>query len=137
LAETKRRQRNTVIRPDGKKVNVVPKTGHLFVCADACCCGRVEDGNPPVPREALQREWEGRRVRNDVHLTIGGCLGPCDLANVAMLLFDGRSIWLHSFSTEEQVIALYDYVDAMLAAGSYLEPPPELAPFVFNGFDWP
>ena len=41
-------------------------------------------------------------------LTIGGCLGPCALANVALLLFDGRALWLHSMNTEARVLALYD-----------------------------
>ena len=133
----RRRRRNIVTRPDGKKVNVVPKIGHLFVCADACCCGHTEQGLPPVPLDALQSGWEGRRLRNDVHLTIGGCLGPCDLANVAMLLFDGRSVWFHSFHTEQQVASLYDYIERMLDQQSYLPPPPELAEFQFNAFDCP
>ena len=70
--------------------------GQLFVCATGCCCGRTEDGFAPVPTETFHREWERRRLRNVVHLTIGGCLGPCALANVALLLFDGQAQWFHS-----------------------------------------
>ena len=62
----------------------------------ACCCGRVQDGYAPVPRDLYHAEWERRGLRNRVHLTIGGCLGPCALANVVMLLFDGRQAWFHS-----------------------------------------
>jgi cobaltochelatase CobN len=130
------RGRNLVVRADGREINVVRKTGHLFVCSDACCCGRVDSGNPPVPLKQLQAEWENRKIRNQVHLTTGGCLGPCELANVAMLLFAGQSLWLHSFHTPEQVTALYDHIDAMLAADAFLPTPPALEPYEFNGFDW-
>ena len=129
-------RRSRVVREDGKPINVLGKKGHLFVCADACCCGQPDSGNPPVPLKQLQTEWEQRKLRNDVHLTTGGCLGPCELANVAMLLFDGEPVWLHSFHTPEQVTALYDYVEAMLEADSSLPVPPSLQPYAFNAFDW-
>ena len=129
-------RRNQVTRGDGKQINVVGKKGHLFVCADACCCGRLDSGNPPVPLKQLQVEWEQRKLRNEVHLTTGGCLGPCELANVAMLLFEGDSVWLHSFHTPEQVTSLYDYIEAMLAAQSFLPVPPSLKPYAFTAFDW-
>ncbi|PYO28176.1 MAG: hypothetical protein DMD86_16765 [Candidatus Rokuibacteriota bacterium] len=85
------RRRNLVLRPDGRPVNVARPRGHLFVCASGCCCGRTEDGFAPVPAETFHREWERRRLRNIVHLTIGGCLGPCALANVTLLLFGSRA----------------------------------------------
>ncbi len=129
-------RRSRVVREDGRPINVVGKKGHVFVCADACCCGQPDSGNPPVPLKQLQMEWEQRKLRNDVHLTTGGCLGPCELANVAMLLFDGEPVWLHSFHTPEQVAALYDYVEAMLEAGSFLPVPPSLEPYAFNALDW-
>ena len=129
-------KRALVTRSDGKEVNVVRKIGHLFVCSDACCCGQPGSGNPPVPLKQLQAEWENRKLRNRVHLTTGGCLGPCELANVAMLLFAGRSLWLHSFHTTEQVTALYDHIEAMLEAKSFLPTPSALQPYEFDGFDW-
>ena len=78
--------RDVVNRPDGRRIRVTRTLGQLFVCADACCCGRLQDGHLPVPRELYQQEWERRRLRNRVHLTIGGCLGPRALANVALVL---------------------------------------------------
>ena len=77
------------MRPDGRLVNVARPRGQLFVCATGCCCGRTEDGFAPVPSQLYHEEWERRRLRNVVHLTSGGCLGPCALANVVLLLFDG------------------------------------------------
>ena len=122
------RRRNIVVRPDGRRVNVARFRGQLFVCATGCCCGRIEDGFAAVPTELFHREWERRRLRNVVHLTIGGCLGPCALANVVLLLFDGQAQWFHSIDSDALVLALYDHVEAMLDADACLPPPPALAP---------
>ena len=118
------RRRNLVLRPDGRPVNVARPRGHLFVCASGCCCGRTEDGFAPVPAETFHREWERRRLRNIVHLTIGGCLGPCALANVTLLLFDGQAQWFHSINSGALALALYDHVEGMLEADTCLPPPP-------------
>ena len=77
-----------------------------------------------MPTELYHQEWERRRLRNVVHLTIGGCLGPCALANVALLLFDGQALWFHSMDSEELVRSLYDAIEVMLDgdAGAALAP---------------
>ncbi len=94
-------------------------------------------GFAPVPQELYHSEWERRKLRNKVHLSFGGCLGPCALANVALLLYAGREIWFHSIATEAQILALYDYIEALAARETYLPPPPTLAPNVFSVFNWP
>ncbi len=128
--------RNLVLRPDGKLVNVARKRGQLFVCASGCCCGHTERNFALVPTELYHNEWERRKLRNKVHLTIGGCLGPCPLANVTLLLFDDRHIWFHSMNSATLIVALYDYIEAMLAADAYLPPPPLLAEYTFTSFTW-
>lgn len=130
------RRRNLVTRADGRLVNVARSRGHLFVCASGCCCGRTEDGFAAVPAETFHREWERRRLRNRVHLTIGGCLGPCALANVALLLFDGQAQWFHSVNSEARALAIYDHVERMLEADGCLPPPPLLAPYHFTASLW-
>jgi nitrile hydratase accessory protein len=130
------RRRNIVVRRDGRRVNVARFRGQLFVCATGCCCGRTEDGFAAVPAETFHREWERRRLRNIVHLTIGGCLGPCALANVALLLFDGQAQWFHSVDTDALAIALYDHIEAMLEADRCLPPPPALAAYQFTASAW-
>jgi cobaltochelatase CobN len=129
-------ERNVVVRPDGQLVNVVRPRGQLFVCSSGCCCGRVEDGFAAVPTELYHAEWERRRLRNVVHLTIGGCLGPCALANVVLLLFDGQALWFHSINSDLLVLDLYDHVEAMLEADQCLPAPPALAPFQFTATAW-
>jgi cobaltochelatase CobN len=129
------RRRNLVRRADGCLVNVARFRGQLFVCATGCCCGRTGDGFAPVPADLYHAEWERRRLRNLVHLTIGGCLGPCALANVVLLVLDGQALWFHSVNTEPLVLALYDHVEAVLEAG-HVQPPPALAALQFTASTW-
>lgn len=128
--------RNIVVRADGKQMHATRVRGQLFVCADGCCCGRVDQGMPPLPRDLYHREWLRRRLRNRVHLTIGGCLGPCSLANVAMLLWSGRTLWFHSMNDETAVLRLYDYIDTLLDADAFVPPPPALERLRFTAATW-
>lgn len=128
--------RNWVERADGVRINAGRKRAMLSVCAVGCCCGHTNRGFAPVWTELYQQEWERRKIRNDVHLQMGGCLGPCQLANVAMLLFDGHPIWFHSLNEQHLIVSMFDYIDLMIAANRYLPPPASLADVVFNGFAW-
>jgi cobaltochelatase CobN len=129
-------KRQRVLRPDGKAINLVQRRGHLSYCYNACCCGRVDRGYPAVPVDLYKSEWLRRKLRNVVHMTKGGCLGPCTLANVVTLLFDGRSTWFHSINSDWQVLAIFDYLDSLVVADTYLAPPAELAEYVFQFYSW-
>src|SRR5882757_3754226 len=131
---TSHRQR--VIRADGRAMNIVQRRAHLSYCFTGCCCGRTERGYAEVPVDVYKDEWIGRKIRNSVHLTKAGCLGPCVLANVASLVFDGHSVWFHSVNSAWQVRQIFDYIEAMLKADRFLNPPVELAEYVFNYYDW-
>ena len=115
-----------ITRADGVTREIRVQDGHLFVC-NGCCCGRTDKGFPAVPLDEFKRQWKERGIRRRFHLTISGCLGPCPLANVVMILCRGRSAWFHSINNLADVSLLYDYVERMLLAESYLDPPPELA----------
>ena len=128
--------RQKVVRADGRTVNIPQRRAHLSYCYSACCCGRTERGYAAVPVDVYKNEWLGRKLRNLVHLTKGGCLGPCALANVASLVFDGRSIWFHSVNSSWQVRLIFDYIEAMVKADRFLQPPQELAEYAFNYYDW-
>ena len=128
--------RNLVQRQDSRLVNVARPRGQLFVCSDGCCCGRVEGGFAAVPGALYHKEWERRRLRNIVHLTIGGCLGPCALANVVLLLFDGQAVWFHSINADGLVRVIFDYVEHMLDGDRYVPPPPLLASLQFTASAW-
>ena len=51
-----------------------------------------------------------------------------------LLLFRGRSLWLHSINHTEDVSSIYSYVEAMLQANEYLDPPPELRGRAFERY---
>jgi cobaltochelatase CobN len=129
-------KRQRVTRSDGKAINLVQRRGHLSYCYNACCCGRVDRGYAPVPVELYKSEWLRRKLRNVVHMTKGGCLGPCTLANVVTLLFDGHSVWFHSISNDWQIVAIFDYIESMVKADRYLVPPSDLAEYVFQFYTW-
>ena len=131
-----RATRNIVTRSDGKLVNVARHLGQLFICANGCCCGDTTFGAAPSRKELHYAEWTRRKMRNRVHLNEAGCLGPCPLANVTMLLLDGHTTFFHSMDHEWQVMALWDYIEQQVEVGRYLPPTPELAPYAFNAFSW-
>jgi len=114
-----------VTRADGAAKEIRIQDGHLFVCF-GCCCGRTEKGFPPLPLEEFKTQWKARGIRRRFHLTISGCLGPCPLANVVLILFRNRSVWLHSINSADDVSRIYCYIEEMLRAEQYLDPPPEL-----------
>src|SRR6516164_8328 len=130
------KQRTRVIRLDGKPIHLVAKRAHLMVCAKGCCCGRTDRGHAAVPVDFYKEEYKKRKIRKLVQLTMSGCLGPCPLANVALLFFDGRPVWFQSLNGEAQIRAVFDYIDRMLAADGHLPPPPELADYVFSYYAW-
>ena len=131
---TSHRQR--VVRADGRAFNITQHRAHLTYCYTGCCCGITERGYAAVPVDVYKEEWLKRKIRNDVHLTKGGCIGPCALANVASLVFDGKSIWFHSVNSEWHVRQIFEYIDSMLKADRFLQPPAELVEYTFNYYDW-
>ncbi|GAC1469971.1 MAG: hypothetical protein PVSMB1_18290 [Gemmatimonadaceae bacterium] len=114
-----------------KRIRVLE--GQIFVC-QGCCCGNTGRDLPAVPLEDFKREWKQRGLRSTVHLTIAGCLGPCAVANVVLILFAGSAIWLHSINSVEHVRAIYDYIETMQQASQALVPSGLLASCHFNRY---
>jgi len=127
----------TKVAARGQDVRVVQLSGNLFVCSKengSCCCGWEEKGRMPFANSLWGDEWERRRIRSRVHLTFSGCLGPCIAGNNALLQLHGRSIWLKDLNRPYLVPAVFDYIEAMLAAGKVLQPPPELAGHIYERY---
>ncbi len=100
----------TMARGETFKVNQV--AGNLFVCAEengGCCCGHTEKGRAIVNKDLYAQEWEDRKLRNKIHLTFVGCLGPCPIGNNAMLVIHGRSIWFKDLNDDLYIPMIYDY----------------------------
>jgi cobaltochelatase CobN len=115
-----------ITREDGITKEIRLHDGHLFVC-QGCCCGRIDKGFPALPLDEFKSQWKARGIRRRFHLTVSGCLGPCPLANVVMIVFRGQTLWLHSINHAEDVNAIYGYIEEMLRAEEFLEPPLNLA----------
>src|SRR3984957_11311255 len=118
-----RKQRNRVLRLDGKPIHLVARRAHLMVCAKGCCCGQTGRGFAAVPVDFYKSEYKKRKIRKAVQLTMSDSLSPCPLANVVLLFFDGHPVWFQSINGEPQIRALFDYVETMLAADGYRPPP--------------
>lgn len=124
-----------VQRLDGQQVRLWPLRGQLFVCAYGCCCGHEEKGYPPVPVDLYHQEWERRGLASFVHLTFTQCLGPCALANVALLVLDGRAYAFQGM-TAEAVPALFDFIEAYVTQGATAPLPPLLVERAFSPYTW-
>ena len=121
----------------GEEFRIVQVMGNLFVCSREngnCCCGWEEKGRMPFDNSLWGDEWEQRRIRNRLHLTFTGCLGPCAVGNNALLQLHGRSIWLKDINDPALIPAVYDYAQAMLDAGAVLPPRPLLADHVYERY---
>jgi len=121
----------------GEDFRIVQLAGNLIVCSKSngsCCCGWAEKGRMPFDNALWGDEWERRRIRNQLHLTFAGCLGPCAAGNNALLQLLGRSIWLKDLNDDALIPAVFDYAQAMLSAGSVLPPPPVLVDHVYERY---
>jgi YHS domain-containing protein len=88
----------------------------------------------PFSNDLWAGEWERRRVRNKLHLTFTGCLGPCIAGNNALLQLFGESIWFKDLNSPDLVAKVFDYAEAMLAANAYLDAPESLAGHVYDRY---
>jgi len=126
------------VRARGENFRVVQLQGQLFVCArqtGSCCCGWEEKGRLPFdPASLWGDEWERRKIRNRLHLTFTGCLGPCAAGNNALLQLHGRSIWLKDLNDPALVPRVFDYAQQMLDAGTLLPVPDGLVDHVYERY---
>jgi len=94
-----------------------------FTVCDGCCCGRTEKGNNEVPVEYMRSEWKKHDLKNDVKLTISGCLGPCKMNNVSLVTIGQKRIWLGKLSGEEKYGALVKWAQDIATNGIEAEIP--------------
>jgi cobaltochelatase CobN len=106
---------------------------HLAVCV-GCCCGNVDRGKPEVPLEWLKQEWRRRGLARHVQLTISGCLGPCDLSNVATVSSPSGAIWLGNLQNRNHYEALLNWASQSKDSETLQPIPDGLADFRFDPF---
>lgn len=119
----------------GEEFRIVQVHGTLLVCSrqnGSCCCGWEEKGRMPFDHRLYADEWERRKIRNRLHLSFTGCLGPCATGNNALLQIYGQSIWLSDLNDPSLIVTLFDYAEAMLDAGRVLPPPDVLRERIYE-----
>lgn len=129
--------RTVKVHARGEDFRIVQLVGNLMVCSKAngsCCCGWTEKDRAPVNHALYEQEWERRRIRNKIHLTFTGCLGPCAVGNNLLLQIFGRSIWFKDVNDDALIPQVFDYVETMLRAGNVVPPPAQLAPHIYERY---
>jgi (2Fe-2S) ferredoxin len=105
-----------------------------LVFCQGCCCGRTDRGKPELPVEQLKEIWNGEKLNRTVQLTISGCLGPCDLPNVALVMLPEGNVWLGGMEGEKVYEALATWARSCHAEGRVLPLPEELESLRFERF---
>ena len=111
-----------------------PKRAQVMVCG-GCCCGQVERGRSEVPIYELKSLWKNYGLRKKVQLTVSGCLGPCDMHNVALLMSDRGQIWLGNLRERAEFEALAEWAHDVTQKGSEAQLPNILKPHQFERWE--
>jgi cobaltochelatase CobN len=82
----------------------------------------------------MKQEWRMRALPKKVHLTISGCLGPCDASNVVLIMMGDYPLWLGGLDRHEHYAAITDWASACDRAGAVVPLPASLAPFRMDRF---
>lgn len=80
----------------------------VLIC-QGCCCGRTDRGRPPVPFDWIKQQWKERKLAKHVQLTLSGCLGPCDVPNVVLLLTATEKLWLGRLTSTDHYAAVIEW----------------------------
>jgi len=105
-----------------------------LVFCQGCCCGRTDRGRPELPVEQLKEIWKAEKLNRTVQLTISGCLGPCDIPNVALVMLPEGDVWLGGMAGEAVYEALVSWARACHAEGRVVPLPEQLESLRFERF---
>ena len=100
--------------------------GQLILCK-GCCCGRTDRGLPDVPVARIKQVWEREKLNRSIQLTVSGCLGPCDVPNVVLLLTPQGAEWLGRVAGDAAYDRLIQWARDCHAARALVPLPESLA----------
>lgn len=106
----------------------------ILICV-GCCCGQTQRGHPEVPLDWLKKCWKERKLNQTIQLTISGCLGPCDLTNVACLVTPKEIFWFGNLNKQSDYKELLDWATCSVKTQKLLPLPEELIKHIFNRFN--
>ncbi|MBM4023571.1 MAG: (2Fe-2S) ferredoxin domain-containing protein, partial [Planctomycetes bacterium] len=104
------------------------------VFCQGCCCGRTDRGRPALPVEMLKSVWKSEKLNQTVQLTISGCLGPCDLANVALIISPDGNEWIGGMAGDAVYESLVEWARECHREGRLLLLPTEYNDRQFERF---
>jgi hypothetical protein len=105
----------------------------IFLCR-GCCCGQLERRNPLVPVDEFKALWKTEKLNRSVQLTVSGCLGPCERANVVLVMAPGGAAWLGPLREGAAYQLLIDWSRQCHSARRILSLPDELGALRFERF---
>jgi cobaltochelatase CobN len=111
----------------------VKSPAQVLLCK-GCCCGQTERGLPEVPVDRIKAAWKAEKLNRAVQLTISGCLGPCDLPNVAVILTPDGPAWYGHLAGDAHYDALIEWARDCLASRQALPPPESWSRHRFDRF---
>lgn len=128
------RLRSAVRQGDSLTTRRSDPLGQIFFC-EGCCCGRTDKGFPPLPKARIKERWKTLKLNATIQLTISGCLGPCDLANVFYFLTsEGTGQWFGGLSEHWQYETLIQWAHECHQSSSLLPIPATLDGHRFERF---
>src|SRR3954471_5245208 len=110
--------------------------GQVLLCK-GCCCGKTERGLPEVPVDRIKAAWKSEKLNRVIQLTISGCLGPCELPNVAVLMTPEGTTWLGKIAGEDHYDTLIAWARDSATAGAAPPVPESLEAYRFERFNPP
>ncbi len=105
-----------------------------LVFCQGCCCGRTDRGRPELPVEQLKSTWRDEKLNRTIQLTISGCLGPCDLANVALVMSPEGNQWIGAMAGSDMYESLIVWARQCHSEQKLLPLPAELEQRIFERF---
>lgn len=85
--------------------------------------------------ERLKAVWKGEKLNRSVQLTISGCLGPCDLANVALVITPQGNEWLGGMAGDSVYDSLIEWARECQRENRLLPLPVDFAERRFQRFE--
>jgi len=107
--------------------------GQVVLCV-GCCCGQTDKGRHTVPAAQIKSAWKAEKLNKTIQLTISGCVGPCDVANVAQIITPNGTSWFGRLSDAAEYDALIEWARACHSAKKLVPVPAILTSLEFNGY---
>jgi cobaltochelatase CobN len=82
----------------------------------------------------MKSAWKAEKLNKTVQLTISGCLGPCDVANVVQIVSPEGTTWFGRFSDDAHYDALIEWARACHASKTLVAIPDSLLSLSFEGY---